>query len=59
MDMDFIKWKKEVKNLLVSDYKLSKSPTLVENYRFFKNRIPPIDAAAYLSNIIHYKDIEF
>lgn len=57
--MDFINWKNEVKYWLVKEHKLSQKPTLVENYRFYKNKIPPRDAATYLSNILYYRDLEF
>jgi hypothetical protein len=57
MLMEFIKWKQEVKYWLVKDHKLVEAPSLIENYRFFRNDIPPRDAAVYLSNIIYYRDL--
>jgi hypothetical protein len=57
--MDFIKWKQEVKYWLVKDHKIVEAPSLLENYRFFRNKIPPRDAAVYLSNILYYRDLGF
>lgn len=55
--MDFINWKKEVKYWLSNDYKIANSPTLVENYKFYRNGIAPREAATYLSNILYYRDL--
>jgi len=55
--MEFHNWNKEVKYFLVNEYKLSERPTLRESYRFFRSQIPPRDAAAYLSNVIYYRDL--
>lgn len=57
--MEFIKWKKEVSFWLSVDHKISEDPTLLENYRFFRNGFPPRDAATYLSNILYYRDLGF
>jgi hypothetical protein len=57
--MDFTNWKKEVDILLFREHKLKIQPSLVDRYKYYRNKYDPEDAAAYLSNILYYKDLDF